>query len=169
MPARDGVKEWIHIYANPFDQELGWMESTASLMPLSLPILRERLLAALVMHQCCGRVVNEGSSDSLEEVVEMVRKVFKTGDLAERKTLLLKELYPLNQEQITGRFGVTFQENDPLFDQLPSLAECRDAFSKATRENKVLRSCGVGLEGLPCDEVSPTFIHLDGLENYFAA
>ena len=178
VPANDGIKEWIHIYANPFDQEVDWMETTASMMPQSLPILRERLIAALLMHQCCGRVVGESDGESsasssprLESVTEIVQQMFIASSLEDRKTLLLQELYPLNQDQISRRFGVSFKEHDPLFEQVPSMEECRSALSRATRENSVFRSCRVKLESVtqPTSRVSITFIHLEGLENYFSA
>eukprot|EP00804_Cyclotella_cryptica_P004519 CCRYP_006880-RA/>CCRYP_006880-RA protein AED:0.42 eAED:0.42 QI:0/-1/0/1/-1/1/1/0/420 len=174
IPAHHEIKEWIHVYANPFDQEVNWMERTASMMPQSLPILRERLIAALLMHQCCGRVVGEAGvscTPRLESVTEIIQQIFMANCFENRKALLLKELYPLNQDQISRRFGVSFKENDPLLEQVPSVQECISALSKATRENSVLRSCRVKLESVrqPAPGVSVTLIHLEGLVNYFAS
>lgn len=173
LPARDGIKEWINIYANPFDQDLNWMEATASMVPKPLPILRERLIAALIMHQCCGSVTGgwANSNPKLENFADMVEKVFKASDLTERKSMLLKELYPLSENQIARRFGVSFEEEDPLFDKAPSVEECQRALSKASKENSVLRSCGVKIEPFTNSSsgYSATFIPLEGLENYLAA
>lgn len=172
LPARDGIKEWIHIYANPFDQDMNWLESTACMVPKPLPILRERLIAALLMHKCCESVSGGwvASNPHLEDFASTVEKVFKTQDLAEQKKLVLKGLYPLTQVQITNRFGVTFQDEDPLFGEVPSFEECHKALAKATRENAVLRSCGVKIEPFthPTSGMSVTFIPLEGLENYLA-
>lgn len=177
LPAPDGVKEWIHIYANPFDQDYHWMESTASMVSNKpIPLLRMRLVAALLMHQCCTSVTGGWSvaNPKLEDFVTKVQDIFQSSnDLQERKTLLLKGLYPLSQDQITARFGVTFQEeNDPLFDEVLTVKECREAVSRATQENSVLRSCGVKIKSFahPNNGMSEVYyLPLEGLENYLAS
>jgi hypothetical protein len=172
LPANDGVKEWIHIFANPFDQDMNWIESTASLVPKPLPILRERLIAAIMMHKCCASVTGGwvNSNRQLSEFFAKVEELFKVDGVSERNAMLLKELYPLNQVQITNRFGVSFQEDDPLFQVLPTFEECQNAFSKACKENSVLRSCGIRVKPFtqPATGYTTIFISLDGLENYLA-
>ncbi|KAL3769493.1 hypothetical protein ACHAWO_006354 [Cyclotella atomus] len=172
LPAKDGVKEWIHIYANPFDQDINWMESTASLVPKPLPVLRERLIAAMIMHKCSGAVTGGwvNSNPQLPGFIAMVEEVFKVDGSSDRNSKILKELYPLSQVQITNRFGVSFQEDDPLFEKVPTFEECQNAFSKACKENSVLRSCGVKVEPFtqPTSGQSTIFISLEGLENYLA-
>lgn len=166
---------WLHdlyspsdIYANPFEQQLHWMEMTASMMPTCQTILRERLLAAMLMHECCSSVTG-GMIDNMPHLQDLVKKIqtcFNLDDLEERKKSLLDNfLYPLNQAQVTRRFGVSFQKDDPLFMKTPTFEECRDALAKAIKENSVLRSAGVKFEVLP----DTTFIQLEGLENYFRA
>lgn len=164
----DGIKEWVNIYANPFEQQLHWMEMTASMMPTCQSILRERLVAACLMHECCSSVTG-GMIDNMPHLQDLVKKVqtcFNLDDPEERKKSLLDNfLYPLNQAQVTRRFGVSFKKDDPLFMKTPTFEECRDALAKAIKENSVLRSAGVKFEVLP----DTTFIQLEGLENYFRA
>lgn len=153
------------------------MEGTgSSVKPKPVPMLRERLIAGLLMHECCMSVTGGWSvaNPKLEDFVNgVVCKVFGAGSSGERKSLLLKGLYPLNEVQITRRFGVCFQDEEDgvLFDELPSFEECQRAFVRATKENSVLRACGVKLNHFthPSSGMSATFIPLEGLENYLAA
>ena len=72
------------------------MEYTASTVPNKpIPLLRMRLVAALVMHQCCTSATGGWSvaNPTLENFVTKVQEVFQSSDLQERKALLLKGLY----------------------------------------------------------------------------
>lgn len=156
------------MFANPFDQDLNWMEGTASMTPKPVPLLRERLIAALLMHKCCESATSGCwvATATLGGFVSAVGKLFKTQDLDERKALLVKMLSPMTISQIASRFGVTFQEVDELFDLAPTLEECQDALVKASQENAVFRSCGVKVE--PIASGMAGYIHLEGLENYLS-
>lgn len=148
------------------------MESTASLMPTSCTLLRERLIAAMLMHECCSSVTG-GMVCSMPHLEDMVKKVQECFELEpkQRSEKLVKDfLYPLTQSQIARRFGVSFDsaESDPLFSKIPTFDECRDALAKAVKENSVLRTTGVKLETLTRPDISVTFVKLEGLENYFA-
>ena len=156
------------IYANPFQQNLEWMEMTASMMPTTQAILRERLIAAILLHECCASVTGGWvcSQPKLEDFVEKIQTLFRIEDPMKRTDKLLKDfLYPLKQAQVVRRFGVYFGSNDPLFAEAPTFEECRDALTRATKENSILRSAGVKLERF---RGQVTFVHLGGLENYYA-
>ena len=88
------------------------------------------------MHQCCTSVTGGGSvaNPTLENFVTKVQEVFQSSDLQERKAQSTAShgfIYPLSQNQINTRFGVTFQESDPLFDEVLTVKGCHQALSRA--------------------------------------
>lgn len=156
----DGVKEWIYIHANPFQEK-----NIFSMSVINPSFARKRVIAAVIIHEMITKVSGPmvQSQCPLDMILHKVIQAFET------KTVV-KNLYPLTLPQIFRRFGCCDENPEEL--QAPSPLEVKEILTNlVSEENQILRSTVI-LETLSnkSDSSSPgvTFVDLSGLEDYIA-
>jgi hypothetical protein len=148
----DGIKEWICLYANPFDEKLAFEAVVDQAQA------RKRVIAALIIHEmiheiCGGRGGFVCTSPHLGELEDKVLKIWE-------EKAIVKCLSPLTRSQIVQRFGCqVIEELDK-----PTKEEIEECLRYAIQSNKVLRST----VELQTDSAVTPYVDLSGLEAYIA-
>lgn len=151
IPTRsdDGVKEWVHIYGNPFSEGniLG-----GSVTP---ELGRRRLLGALEIREMVTMVAVGPLVCTFMPVQEFLENVL--GKISKKEKPLTELLWPLKASQLDGRFGTTEVPEEV------TLEELQDALTAICERHCVLRTT-VKLG----DTDDTPWIDLVGFETYLA-